>query len=122
MASVALHTCTRIPQIQSSHTCTMASILLGLVLYAVSLRHDRCCCDTYADSPCSSTALFGRSSSTADDDFFNEPSTMRPRLTAAAALKDDDGLPLTESSNNMDHFYGFTARGTRTIYRAAPMA
>jgi hypothetical protein len=60
-----------------------------------------------------------------DDDFFNEPSTMRPRLTAAAAAKEsspteDAASPLSSTSST----YQVVARGLpcTKIHYAAPSA
>ena len=58
----------------------------------------------------------------ADDDFFNEPSTMRPQMTAAAAQKDEDRRTQHDSSTSKANSYDLTARGTQTIHRAALVA
>lgn len=47
---------------------------------------------------------------------------MRPRLTAAAAQKDEEGATSGEAPTNKDNFYDITARGTRINHRAAPVA
>ncbi|EXJ59255.1 hypothetical protein A1O7_06687 [Cladophialophora yegresii CBS 114405] len=58
-----------------------------------------------------------------DDDFFNEPSTMRPRLTAAAAAKESG--PTEESASlSTSSAYQVVARGypCTNIHYAAPSA
>ncbi|KAH0843336.1 hypothetical protein FOPE_08411 [Fonsecaea pedrosoi] len=57
-----------------------------------------------------------------DDDFFNEPSTMRPRLTAAAAKEDGSTELLTPLSSSST--YQVVAKGLpgATIHYAAPSA
>jgi hypothetical protein len=57
----------------------------------------------------------------ADNDFFNEPSTMRPRLTAAAAQKENDATH-QRAVDDLGISYDMNARGTRTLHRAAPVA
>lgn len=100
----------------------MSRILMGFVLYAFSnLATDIAVSDllTRLNSP---SSLFGRSASVADDDFFNEPSTMRPEMTAAAAQKDEDNRVQDDSARSKDCSYDLTARGTRVVRRAAPVA
>jgi hypothetical protein len=98
----------------------MARALIGLFLYASEALLQACARNT--DIYFSPSSIFSRSSSTADDDFFNEPSTMRPQMTAAAAQKDDDGRVQDDASTTNGNTYDLTARGTRTIHRAAPVA
>lgn len=47
---------------------------------------------------------------------------MRPRLTAAAAQKDEEGTTNREASTGKGHFYDITARGARANRQAAPVA
>ena len=59
---------------------------------------------------------------TRDDDFFNEPSTMRPRLTAAAAK--DSGSVEDPAALSTSPTYQVVAKGLAgaTIHYAAPSA
>jgi hypothetical protein len=57
----------------------------------------------------------------ADNDFFNEPSTMRPRFTAAAAYKEGE-THHQDSINDFKVSYDMTARGAQTLHRAAAVA
>ncbi|OQV05385.1 hypothetical protein CLAIMM_10139 [Cladophialophora immunda] len=77
---------------------SMAAYLLGFVFTGFSFENHR------------------------DDDFFNEPSTMRPRLTAAAAKEDGSTEHLASLSSPST--YQVVARGLpgAKIHYAAPSA
>jgi hypothetical protein len=77
---------------------------------------------TYTDHIIRPLSLFSRSTSTADDDFFNEPSTMRSQMTAAAAQKDEESRPQEEPATCNGNGYDLTAKGTRMNHQAAPVA
>ncbi|ETI21786.1 hypothetical protein G647_05855 [Cladophialophora carrionii CBS 160.54] len=65
------------------------------------------------------------STAPSDDDFFNEPSTMRPRLTAAAAAAaKESGSTQDSASLSTSSTYQVVARGhpCTKIHYAAPSA
>ncbi|KIW31270.1 uncharacterized protein PV07_02932 [Cladophialophora immunda] len=111
----------------------MAAYLLGFVLYAllslpVSLQFDHTLVVHYPLATMIKSLmrlLFSTGFSFEnhrDDDFFNEPSTMRPRLTAAAAKEDGSTEHLASLSSPST--YQVVARGLpgAKIHYAAPSA
>jgi hypothetical protein len=92
----------------------MASYLLGFVLYenAPSLQFKIQLTKEHSPS-------FRGTTSDTDDDFFNEPSVMRVKLTAAAANK--QSAPSTVAVRSTDN-YTVTARGAGLMHYAAMSA
>jgi hypothetical protein len=68
-----------------------------------------------------SPSFFSNTTASNDDDFFNEPSVMRPRLTASAANNKDENTSTNAVSSPVDssHAYSVTARGANVMYYAA---